>query len=94
MTERNNTAIHIGQLNLRMPGANSEAGQQLANSLAENLAQRIPADARRHIGALSVRVPVAVGASEADMSAAITGAIARALSRPYRTTNTSDPTGE
>lgn len=94
MAERNNTAIHIGQLNLRMPGSSAETGQRVADSLAENLAQRIPADTRRHIGALSVRVPVAAGASEADMSAAITGAIARALSRPYRTTNTSDPTGE
>jgi hypothetical protein len=74
------STIHIGQLNLRIPGNSAETGHRVANGIGQNLAERIPAGRQGHLGALSVRVRVTEGATEADMSNAIADAIAKMLS--------------
>lgn len=81
MADRNSPALQIGQLNLSVPGQGAEAGHRIANGVTESLAQQLPADLQGQYGALTVRVPMAAGASEAEMSAAITGAIISALQR-------------
>lgn len=77
MTEK--AGVHIGQLNLRMPGSDTDSAQRVAGAIVERLAQTVPAGLRRHLGALSVRVQLRAGASESDMSDAVTGAIVKAL---------------
>jgi hypothetical protein len=79
MPENTNAVVHIGQLNLRIPGANGEAGHRVANGIGQSLAERISAGMQRHLGALSVRVQVPAGATEAEMSDAVAEAIMRAL---------------
>lgn len=74
------STIHIGQLNLRIPGSKDETGHRVANGIAESLAQKVPAGMQRHLGVLNVRVRVTEGATETDMSNAIADAIAKMLS--------------
>ena len=75
------SGIHIGQLNLRIPGKSAEAGHSVANGVAESLARGIPADMHSRLGALNVRVQLAAGAGEAEMSDAIAEAIGKAIQR-------------
>lgn len=84
MAEHNNTAVHIGQLNLRIPGSNAERAHRVTTGIAQSLAQRMPVGRQRHIGALSVRVQVPAGASEAEISEAIAGKIMNALQKGHR----------
>jgi len=84
MVDKTNSPIRIGSMNLRIPGGSAETGRRVANGMAENLAHELPAGTRGHIGALSVRVPIAAGASEGETGDAIAGAIARALTKRYR----------
>ena len=79
MPENKNAAIHIGQLNMRIPGANAEAGRSLANGITQSLAQRISIGGQRHIGALNVRVQLPGNGTEAEMSEVVAEAIIRAL---------------
>jgi hypothetical protein len=79
MPENKNAAIQIGQLNMRIPGSNAEAGRRMADGIAQNLAQRVPAGMERHIGALNVRVQQPASGTEAEMSDAVAEAIVRAL---------------
>jgi len=79
MPENKNAAIQIGQLNMRIPGANAETGRSLADGIAQNLAQRISIGGQRHIGALNVRVQLPANGTEAEMSVAVAEAIIRAL---------------
>lgn len=67
MAEQRNVAVHIGQLNLRIPGDGAESGHRIADGIVQGLEQRLPAGIRRHLGALSVRVEVPAGATEGDM---------------------------
>lgn len=75
------SGIHIGQLNLRIPGDSADTAHRVANGIGQNLAQKIPAGMQGHIGALSVRVQIPTHASEAEMSGAIAGAIWNALQK-------------
>lgn len=84
MSEHKNTAIHIGQLNLRVPGSNAEMSHCVTDSVGRSLAQRVSAGIQGHLGALNVRVQVPADSSEAEMSDAITGVIRNALQRGYR----------
>jgi hypothetical protein len=79
MAEHANTAIHIGQLNLRIPGNSADTAHRVANGIGQGLAQKIPTGMQRHLGALSVRVQVPTGATEAEMSDAAAEAIMKAL---------------
>lgn len=79
MAEQRTTAIHIGQLKLRLPGHSADTAHQVANGIAQSLAQKIPTDMQRRLGALSVRVAVSAGATEAEISDAVAEAIIRAL---------------
>jgi hypothetical protein len=79
MPENKNAAIQIGQLNMRIPGANAEAGRSLADGVAQNLARRVPAGMERHIGALNIRIQAPANGTEAEMGEAVAGAIIRAL---------------
>lgn len=74
------STIHIDQLNLRIPGDSADTGHRVANGIAQNMAQKVPVGMPRHLGALSVRLRVTEGATEADMSNAIADAIAKMLS--------------
>ena len=51
----------------------------MASGIAQDLAQTVPTDMQRHLGALSVRVQVPAGATKAEMSDAVAEAIMRAL---------------
>lgn len=73
------SAIHIGQLNLRIPGNSADTAHRVANGIGQGLAQKAPRGLQRHLGALSVRVPVPAGATEAEMSDAVAEAVMRAL---------------
>ena len=79
MAENKNAAIQIGQLNLRMPGNSAETAHRVGNGIGPGLAQKIPPGMRRHLGALSARVQVPAGASEAEMTDAVAEAIMRSL---------------
>ena len=79
MPENKNAAIQIGQLNMRIPGANAESGRVLADGIAQNLARRISIGRQRHIGALNVRVQLPTNGTEAEMSDVVADAIMRAL---------------
>jgi hypothetical protein len=79
MAEHANTAIHIGQLNLRIPGTSADTAHRVANGIGQGLAQTVPRDLQRHLGALSVRVQVPAGATEAEISDAVAEAIMNAL---------------
>jgi hypothetical protein len=81
MAEQTNSAIQIGQLNLRVPGSSADSANRVADGIAHGLGQRIPTGMQRHLGALSVRVQVPAGATEAEMSDAVAGAIVTALRR-------------
>lgn len=73
------SAIHIGQLNLRIPGNSADTAHRVADGIGQGLAQKVPTGIQRHLGALSVRVQVPAGTTEAEMSDAIAEAIMRAL---------------
>jgi hypothetical protein len=79
MRENKNAAIHIGQLNLRMPGNSADTAYRVANGIGQSLAQKVPAGIERRLGALSIRVQVPAGATEAEMSEAVSSAIVKAL---------------
>jgi len=79
MADHANTAIHIGQLNLRLPGNSAATAHHVANGIGQGLANKVPPGMQRRLGALSVRVPVPAGATEAEMSDAVAEAIMRAL---------------
>jgi hypothetical protein len=81
MAEGRAPGIQIGQLNLRIPGDSAEVGHRVANGMAESLAQQVPSGLQGQFGALNVRVRLPPGASEAEMSEAIAGAIINALQR-------------
>jgi hypothetical protein len=79
MAEHTNAAIHIGQLHLRIPGNNADTAHRVANGIGQGLANKVPIGMQRRLGALSIRVQVPAGATEADMSDAVAEAILRAL---------------
>jgi|GEM_PF-2864402 len=79
MAENKNAGIHIGQLNLRIPGHSADIAHGVANGIGQGLAQKVPIGMQRRLGALSVRVPVPAGATETELSDAIAEAIIRAL---------------
>jgi hypothetical protein len=79
MADHTNAAIHIGQVNLRMPGNNADTAHRVANGIGQGLAQKVPTGMQRHLGALSIRVQVPATATEAEISDAVAGAILRAL---------------
>jgi hypothetical protein len=79
MSENNNAAVQIGQLNLRIPGESAETAHRVGNGIGPRLAEKIPQGMQRHLGALSARVQVPAGATEAEMSDAVAEAIMRAL---------------
>ena len=79
MAEPANTAIHIGQLNLRIPGTSADTAHRVANGIGQDLVNKVPIGMQRRLGALSVRVQVPAGATEAEMSNAVAEAIMRAL---------------
>jgi hypothetical protein len=79
MADQDNNAIHIGQLNLRLPGNHADLAHRVADGIAQGLAQRIPTGMQRHLGELSVRVQVPADATEAQISDAAANAIVGAL---------------
>jgi len=79
MPENKNAAIQIRKLNMRIPGANAEAGRSLAEGVARNLTRRVSAGMDRHIGALNVRVQLPANGNEDEVSVSIAEAIIRAL---------------
>jgi hypothetical protein len=84
MAEHRNSALHIGQLNLRVPGKSAETGHRVANGIAASLARKAPAGMRRQFGALNLRVRLPAGASEAEICDAVSEAIMKALHRGGR----------
>ena len=79
MPDHTNAAIHIGQLNLRIPGNSADTAHRVANGIGQGLAQKVPTGMQRRLGALSVRVQVPASASEAEISDAVAEAIMRSL---------------
>jgi hypothetical protein len=79
MPENKNAGIHIGQLNLRLPGTSADAAHGVANRIGQGLGQEVPLGMQRQLGALSVRVQAPAGATEAEMSNAVVVAIIKAL---------------
>lgn len=87
MAEHRNSVFHVGQLNLRVPGESAETGHRIANGIAESLARKVPAGMQRQLGAQNVRVRLPAGATEAEMSDAISEAIVKALDRGGKPTS-------
>ncbi len=73
--------VRIGQLNLRLPGHDAATGRSVAQRVGQGLADSIPQGVGGHLGALDLRVEVGHGASEREISEAVTAAIGRALTR-------------
>ena len=81
MPEQHNAGVHIGYLNLRIPGNGPDTGQRVSNRVAQRLSRKIPAGMRSHLGALSIRVQVPAGASDGAIAEAIAASIVRALGK-------------
>jgi hypothetical protein len=84
MPDHAHVPIRIGQLNLRLPGDSAQAGHRVADGISERLARTVPPDISHRLGAVSLRVRVPAGATEAEMSDAISGAILHALRKGSR----------
>jgi hypothetical protein len=81
MAEHTNVAIHIGQLNVRIPGNKADTAHRVAHGIGQSLALKVPTGLQRRLSALSVRVQVPASATEAEMSHAVAQAIIRALKK-------------
>ena len=79
MAEARNPSIHIGQLNLQIPGNHAETGHRVVNGITASLAQQLPSGLQGEFGALNLRVRLPSGVSEAQMSEAIAEAIIRGV---------------
>lgn len=79
MAEKITPTVHIGQLNLRLPGRNGAMGQRVAAGVVENLTRQLALGLEGHLGAVGVRVRLPAGASELALSDAISAAIVGAL---------------
>jgi hypothetical protein len=74
--------LQIGQMNLRLPGADAEAGRRIAQQTGEMLAANSANLPGGQIGALRLRIHAAANASESDLARAVSAAILEHLSRP------------
>ncbi len=81
MSEPRNPALHVGRMRLRIPGTSAEYGRGVAAGVGSRLAEQLPPGLEKRLGVLKVRVPAPPGAGQAEMSAAIADAVARALWR-------------
>jgi hypothetical protein len=79
MGEKSRSSIHIAQLNLRISTNSADSAHRVLRDITGGLARRIPEGVPGRLGALNVRVGVPRGATEAEMSEAVTGAIVKAL---------------
>ena len=81
MAEPQNGAVHIGALNLSIPGAGAAVGHEVARGVGEHLAnaQIPPGVAARHLGALSLQATARPGAGTAELSESIARAVIRAI---------------
>ena len=71
--------LHIARLRLRLPAAYAGRGEAVARAVAQAAAKLPPASSRT-IEALALgAVPVAAGASEGEIGAAVAGRLARHL---------------
>ncbi|MDY0042647.1 MAG: hypothetical protein RBS57_20240 [Desulforhabdus sp.] len=75
------STLHIGQLNVRVPGKNVETGRAMADGVAKSLARNVRPHMQYQLGAMNVRVQAVAGTSEAEMSHAIAEAIGKAIQR-------------
>jgi hypothetical protein len=81
MGKHTNTPIHIGQLNLRIPGTSADTAHRVANGIGQELANKVPTGMQCRLAALSVRVPEPASATEAGMGGALAVAIIRAVQK-------------
>jgi 5-carboxymethyl-2-hydroxymuconate isomerase len=84
MADKQAPSIQIQQMNMRLPGRSPEAAHRIADNLGQDLARALAPSESRRYGSLSVRVPVASNASDAEISMAVANAIARALQKERR----------
>ncbi|HET8677654.1 MAG TPA: hypothetical protein VFO63_17775 [Blastocatellia bacterium] len=84
MAERSKNSIHVGQMNLRIPGSSAETAHRVADGIARGLARGVPSGMYNHLGAISIRVRTADAATDAEMSNAISDSIATALQNGNR----------
>lgn len=69
----------IGNLHLRTPAGDDQAGPRIAQHLTRSLAD-LPAPQRdTHFGSVRLRVPVAADATDADIARAVARALTTAL---------------
>ena len=71
--------IHVNRLNLRVPGGDAAAGRRVARAVGHRLSGVVPPSLAGNLGDLTLRVPVAAGATEAETTQAIAAAIGRAI---------------
>ena len=68
--------IRIEELRLRIPGLSVEEARQVGQSIAQHLAESIPASGRtEHLGALVMRTAIPAGTPREQLA----GVIARAI---------------
>jgi hypothetical protein len=72
--------VHIGRLRVRVPGLSRDEAGRVAADAVQRVADRLPPDgATRHLGRVTLRVPVAAGSSRETVVAAVARAIGEAL---------------
>jgi hypothetical protein len=81
MADPRTAPVQIGQMNLRIPGSSADVGHRIPEDVGKRLGDKLPPGLERRLGAVSVRVKIQSGATEAEMSEAIADSIVKALSR-------------
>jgi hypothetical protein len=81
MADTRSAPMQIGQMNLRIPGTSADVGHRIPEGVGNRLADKLPPGLERRLGAVSVRVQIRSGATEAEMCEAIADSIVKALSR-------------
>ena len=77
--------MHIGTLNLSIPGSGAATGHQLAREVGDRLAQaQLSPGISGHLGSLSVKVTADPGAGTESLSESIVNAVIRAMGEGRR----------
>ena len=71
--------LHIGRMDLRVPGHDAATGHRIAQQIGEMLAVGSAELGNCHLGAMQLRVQAAPGANEADIARAVSRAILNRL---------------
>jgi len=80
MGENKQAAVHIGEINLRIPGKSPESGHRIANRIARSIAREIRTGKQVRLGLLSARIPTS-SIGDSEISTEVETAVKRLVGR-------------